>query len=102
MEDTLWRRRTKQRVGKRSARATGSSAEEEEEEEEDDDDNDDEEEEEEEEEEEDDEEEEEGKKRRREEEEEEEGADLPAIYTQSCTDHGKTPQFCCSILQTYI
>lgn len=30
------------------------------------------------------------------------GADPAAIYTRSGADRGKTPQFCCSILQTYI
>lgn len=30
------------------------------------------------------------------------GADLAAIYTRNGADRGKTPQFCCSILQTYI
>lgn len=42
------------------------------------------------------------KKKRRMKKKKKKGADLAAIYTRNGADRGKTPQFCCSILQTYI
>lgn len=42
------------------------------------------------------------KKRRMKKKKKKKGADPAAIYTRSGADRGKTPQFCCSILQTYI